>query len=140
MKGFKTMLAVIVVILISSCETMKNIKKNKDKSEIKTKIVSVLKRVGDTVSFSPTEKHRDTVIHVYNKSGSKLSVTHNSSGDVSYVKCEESDIHEHTTATQWAKINKMEVNREIRRETKMLKLFLVIAVVFFVIRLIQGLI
>lgn len=134
------MILAVVVVTLMSCETIKNIEKNKDKSELKTKVVSVLKRVGDTVSFSPTEKYKDTVIHVYNKSGSKLSVTHNSSGDVSYIKCEESDIHEQTTATQWAKINKMEVNREVRRETKMLKLFLVIAVVFFVIRLIQGLI
>lgn len=90
---FYLLVLILVLILLSSCDVLKQSTKIKEDSDLSEQILTKTVRIGDTVRYEvPKVILRDTTIYTYNKQGSTLITRYDEQGAISQIECLTSNI------------------------------------------------
>jgi len=97
----KLLIIILFLPLLNSCAIKKNSNKNKEDRTIKEQTETIIKRVGDTVSYTiPKFIIKDTTIYTTNRQGTTLKTVYDNSGRVSEVDCFSSYVEEITRSNK----------------------------------------
>lgn len=91
----KKTILLILLIISSSCDIMKQSTKSKGEASGSEQLESWRKRKGDTVSYKvPKITYKDTTIYTVNREGTTLRTVYDERGQVSNIDCFASTIEE----------------------------------------------
>lgn len=90
----KVALLIIIYLSVASCDIHKQSQKSKTDTDFTEDIETSRKRKGDSVTFIPNVKFKDTTIYTVNREGTTLRTIYDKSGQVSQVDCYASMIDE----------------------------------------------
>ena len=131
----KCILTLVSVIILGSCAMTKKVDKKDTDTKQTEEIISSTKRQGDTVTFIPVIKYKDTTIYTYNRVGTRIETRYNDQGQIDRVDCFTSAIEELTQINRELiqNISEKEKDEEFKMDTTFVIVAGIVILIMFVI-------
>jgi len=98
---FEILLIASILLTLTSCDIQKKAIKNKENRTVTESNEKVVKRVGDTVTYTvPKITYKDTTIYTVNRKGTTLRTVYDNQGSIEQIECFSSMIEEITRSNR----------------------------------------